>query len=132
MTFFPRNTLLIVSGKKGKTMTYPLLHTSTAKECTTGLGKKTIKGSESVSMTQGMPCTCGGTKFTPKCYIFQDKIWTALEGSMLIGRKTAFALQINDDDFMVMGNISLHLVPRKSKFFSILWKFVIFIEIKSF
>ena len=97
---------MFVIGDDGAISTQPLPN-SAGKGCMDGSLPvfPNFDGTAAVATTtKGRPCLCGGKRFTSKCYVFNNETreWTEI-ASLQTGRKNAFTIQINENDFIVMG-----------------------------
>ena len=101
--------MMLMIVHKGKTFTHPLPH-SNAKGCTTGFQDyPKYSGTEAIAMSGGLPVLCGDMKHSNKCHKFKGKTkeWIPFGASLNISRKSAVTVQLNENDFLVMGKLIL-------------------------
>lgn len=97
---------MFIVGDDGETYTQPL-PTSEGSGCSPGSlpAHPNFGGSASIATTaNGKPCLCGGKHFNSDCFVFtpDTREWTKM-ASLLEGRRSAFTIQVNENDFIVMG-----------------------------
>ena len=95
---------------KGATASQPLLP-SDRKGCSVDTGIKELeKGYLNARiMVEGSPGLCGGPPYSADCFLFdpKNKQWTKM-ATMKEERRRAFAIQINQNEFIIMGETEVY------------------------